>query len=84
MKRPELLKSPDDGEYHRQNDAEEDHGRNGEVKPEIFFFNTDIARQPPDPVKLVVEKIDNNAYYYEGNANNYDIFSRLRIHRKRY
>jgi len=66
----------DEGEHQTKND----HCRNGKIKLEIFSFDPDIARQSPDPVKLVVKKINNHAADDNKNSNCNDPFAGFAVH----
>jgi len=58
-----------------------DHRRNRKIKPEIFFFNPDISGQSADPVKFVVEKINNDTDDDNEYADCNDPFPGFTVHR---
>jgi hypothetical protein len=60
--------------------TKQDHGGDGEIKAEVFFFYTDIARQSADPVQFVVKEIDDQSYQHYADANDHDDFARILAH----
>jgi len=60
--------------------TENDHCGNREIEPEIFFLNSDIARQVSYPVQLIMEKINDYACEENYSSGEHNIFSRLRTH----
>jgi len=46
----DLENLPDDLNNDRDQDTKNDHRGDREIKFEVFFFNSDISRQPADPV----------------------------------
>jgi hypothetical protein len=60
--------------------AKYDHSSKGKIKFEVFFFNTNIAGQAPDPVKLIMKKINDHTCRYNEQADNDDPFSYITVH----
>lgn len=66
----------DNGNQYTKND----HGTDGEIKPEVFLFYPDITRQPADPVEPVVKKIHNQTGHNDHSTNDQHAFSGMAIH----
>jgi hypothetical protein len=64
-----VKKAVDQANHYGKQDAQQNHGRDGKVKPEICSLDADISGQPPDPVQLVVEEINENTGQYDSQAN---------------
>jgi hypothetical protein len=64
-----VKKAVDQANHYGKQDAQQNHGHDGKVKPEVFAFDADITRQPADPVQLVVEEINENTSQYDSQAN---------------
>ena len=77
---PRSEQSPDEVDNYGEQYAEQDHGGNRKIKPEIFFLHPDIARKATDPMKFIVKKIDDNAYHDNAGADDYDPFSGICVH----
>lgn len=72
----DLLQKPANyAENYRYNYTCQDHCCYGEIKAEIFFFNSNVARQVTDPVKLVVKEIDDQPNYHYRAANEHQILA---------
>ncbi len=67
---------------HTNQHAKNNHGNNRKIKPEIFSFYPDVSWQMPDPVQLVMKKINDNPYYNDGNSYDDDILSCFWIHKR--
>ena len=63
-----------------QQQAENNHGSDWKIEPEIFFLYTYIARQAANPVEFIVKKINDHAGNYDKNANDNDPFSGIAVH----
>jgi hypothetical protein len=57
-----------------------DHGSNRKIKSEIFFFNPDISGQSPDPMQLIMKKINDHSDCNNEYANNDDPFPCFTVH----
>jgi hypothetical protein len=77
----EFFKDIDKNSKH---DANNNHGNNRKIKPEVFSFNTNIARQFAKPVQLIVKEINKHAYDYNDNTGSNYPFACLRIHRAKF
>ena len=66
----------DEGKEYAYNDQ----GNYGEIKPGISFFQSDITREPAQPVEFIVKKVNNDAHQHNDNAGKDDPFAGLRIH----
>ncbi len=75
-----LKKLPDEPKNCRYQQAEQNHGSDGKIKPEVFFFNADIAGQAADPVQLVMKKINEQPDNCHPDADEDDVFSCFSIH----
>jgi hypothetical protein len=77
------LKKPADNTYNdREQHTKNDHGCNGKIKAEVFFFNPYIAGQMADPVQLIVKKVNNKAYNHYSASNHHNILTGVGIHKK--
>ena len=63
-----------------QQQAENNHGSDWKIEPEIFFLYTYIARQAANPVEFIVKKINDHAGKHDKNANDNDPFSGIAVH----
>jgi hypothetical protein len=66
----------DDGDYYAKNY----HGGDREIKFEIFFFNSNIAGQPADPMQLIMKKINDHANKNYHDPANDHIFTGIAVH----
>lgn len=72
---------PDQVNGERQYHADQDHGGDGKIEPEVLPFNADIPGQFAKPVKFIVEEKDDKADDNERQSGKYDVFSCLMIHK---
>jgi hypothetical protein len=64
----------------RKKQAENNHCRDRKIKPEIFFFYTNITRQPAYPMQFIVKEINDDACQYNQQAGNDDPFPCIAVH----
>ena len=60
--------------------AEKDHCNDGEIKSEIFLFNSDITGQTSDPVQLIMKKINDDTDKNNDHSNSNDPFAGFAVH----
>jgi hypothetical protein len=58
----------------------QDHSSNRKIKAKMLLFHPDISRQSSDPVKLIVQKVDQDPDDNDHQAKEHDIFSCILIH----
>ena len=67
-----------------KHNAYKDHCNNRKIKAKVFFFNTYISGQPSYPMKLIMQKINEDANNYNGNAYKNYISACVLIHKASY
>ena len=77
LKSKKLSHDPD---KQRDEKAEQNHGSNGKIKPEILFLNPDIAGQAANPVQFIMKKINHYPDDYHQQAKTDNVFSCVCIH----
>jgi hypothetical protein len=78
-----LLQEPSNNAYdHRYQNTKQDHGCNGKIEAEIFFFYTNITGQMTDPMQFIVKEIDDQSYYHHCSAEEYYVLAGIGIHKK--
>lgn len=65
---------------HGENDADDYHCGNWEIKMKVVSFNANIAGQLTKPVQFIVKEIDQYANDNDHHACNDEPFAGLRIH----
>lgn len=60
--------------------AYNDHCCQGKIKPEVFFFNPDVARQSSDPSQIIMKKINQDPDENNNDPRHQNIFSCLLVH----
>ena len=64
----------------RQQQAQQNHGSNGKIKPEVFALNANVAGQPAEPVYFIVKEINTNTCHQNKGANEYEPFAGIAVH----
>jgi hypothetical protein len=64
----------------RHQQTKNNHCRNRKIKPEIFFFNSYISRQPADPMKFIMKKPDDYSGHHNDDTNDNDILTGFTVH----
>jgi hypothetical protein len=57
-----------------------DQSSDGKIKTEILFFNPDIAREPADPMQLIMKEVNNNTCHNDDHPDHNDPFTRFIVH----
>ena len=65
---------------HRQQDGNQNHGGYWNIDPAVFFFNPDVARQPPKPVHFIMKEINQDPGQHQERSGDNDVFARILIH----
>jgi hypothetical protein len=73
-------KPPDHIDDNGQEHTHQQHRYYREIKTGIAPFRPDITRQPSEPVQLIVQEKNKDAYDNNANADENDVFACILIH----
>jgi len=73
-------KSPDYLDKQCQEQAENNHGSDWKIEPEVFFLYPYITRQAANPMQFIMKEIDDYTGKQDEKANNNDPFSCIAVH----
>ena len=75
-----MLKAPDNPNNNSYNNTKQDHRCDGKIKAKVLLFYSYVTRQFPNPIKFVMEEINQGTNDDNDDPYNQKISARVLIH----